>query len=415
MTRLDGGVSRRAFLGGTLGGIAAGALAGFAGAAAAQDSSPADTGATDPSLRYDFYGQPHPAGIATPPQRHCLFMTFDLTTTDARQLQSLLARWSAAFDVLMSGHELGDAAPDRPHAVPTDTGEATDLGPSGLTLTLGLGPGVFDDRFGLARFKPARFEQLPALPSDQLDPALTGGDLSIQACADDPQVAFHAVRDLSRLARGIAVTRWTVMGFGRASAGKGQTTPRNLMGFKDGTRNIRSDADLDEFVWHDGADQAWMRGGSYQVARKIHMHIENWDTDHIGDQERVFGRAKRSGAPLTGTAELDTPDFAAKDASGTPVIDPKSHVALASHENNGGLKILRRSYNFTDGMDETGQIDAGLLFLAYMKDPDQFVRLQTRLGSSDALNEYISHVGSGVFAVPPTPARGHYVGEALFA
>jgi deferrochelatase/peroxidase EfeB len=145
------------------------------------------------------------------------------------------------------------------------------------------------------------------------------------------------------------------------------------------------------------------------------MHVENWDADRIEDQERVFGRDKRSGAPLTGTGEFDTPDFARTDGSGARVIDPQSHVALAAHENNGGLKILRRSYNFTDGMDETGQIDAGLLFLAYMKDPAQFVTLQTRLGSSDALNEYISHVGSGVFAVPPTPERGHFIGEALFA
>lgn len=414
MSKNGGGVSRRAFLGGTLGGIAAGALVGFVGADSAQGSAPV-AGGTDPTLQYPFYGQAHPVGIATPPQRHCLFMTFDLTTTDSSALQSLLARWSAAFDVLMAGHELGTADPDRPHAVPTDTGEATDLGPNGLTLTLGLGPGVFDDRFGLAARKPAKFDHLPALPSDQLQDALTGGDLSIQACADDPQVAFHAVRDLSRLARGVAVTRWTVMGFGRASAGKGQTTPRNLLGFKDGTRNIRSDADLDAFVWHDGQDQAWMKGGTYQVARKIHMHVENWDADRIEDQERVFGRDKRSGAPLTGTGEFDTPDFARTDGSGARVIDPQSHVALAAHENNGGLKILRRSYNFTDGMDETGQIDAGLLFLAYMKDPAQFVTLQTRLGSSDALNEYISHVGSGVFAVPPTPERGHFIGEALFA
>jgi deferrochelatase/peroxidase EfeB len=274
---------------------------------------------------------------------------------------------------------------------------------------------VFDERYGLGKYKPARFDRLPDLPSDQLDPKLTGGDLSLQACADDPQVAYHAVRDLSRMARGSAVVRWTVMGFGRASAGKGQSTPRNLMGFKDGTRNIKEDVDLEKFVWHDGADQAWMKGGSYQVARKIQMHIENWDSDHIGNQQDVFGRTKREGAPLSGTHEFDTPDFTKKGADGKPVMPPTSHVALAAHENNGGLKILRRSYNFTDGMDSYGQIDAGLLFIAYMNDPAAFVTLQTRLGGSDQLNEYIAHVGSGVFAVPPAPKSGSYVGEALFS
>lgn len=205
------------------------------------------------------------------------------------------------------------------------------------------------------------------------------------------------------------------MGFGRASAGKGQSTPRNLMGFKDGTRNIRSDADLAQFVWHDGADQAWMKGGTYQVARKIQMNIENWDSDFIADQQAVFGRTKQEGAPLSGAHEFDVPDFAKKGADGEPAIPATSHVALAAHENNGGLKILRRSYNFTDGMNADGQINAGLLFIAYMNDPAAFVTLQTKLGQSDRLNEYIAHVGSGVFAVPPAPASGSYVGEALFS
>ncbi|PJI94707.1 iron uptake transporter deferrochelatase/peroxidase subunit [Luteimicrobium subarcticum] len=408
-------LSRRSFLGGGVAGLAAGALAGGLGGAAiaharADEDAPADVSET----AVPFYDQTHQGGIATPPQRYVVFASYDLTTTDAGDLQVLLARWSASIAQLQAGRNLGTVEPSRPSGVPTDTGEAADLGPNALTVTLGLGPGVFDDRFGLARHRPARFDHLPELPSDRLDPKLTGGDLSLQACAEDPQVAYHAIRDLSRLARGTAVVRWTVMGFGRASAGKGQTTPRNLMGFKDGTRNIKTDADLDQFVWHDGTDQAWMQGGTYQVARKIQMNIENWDADQIGDQHAVFGRTKQEGAPLSGTQEFDTPDFARKDASGELVIPATSHVALAAHENNGGLKILRRSYNFTDGMDEYGQINAGLLFIAYMNDPAAFVTMQTKLGRSDRLNEYISHVGSGVFAVPPAPATGHYVAEPLF-
>ena len=156
-----------------------------------------------------------------------------------------------------------------------------------------------------------------------------------------------------------------------------------------------------------------MRGGTYQVARKIEMNIEIWDADRVSDQEKVFGRTKQVGAPLTGTGEFDTPDFAAT-TSGTPVISPRAHISLASFENNDGVRILRRSYNYTDGINDLGHLDAGLLFIAYMNDPAHFIRLQTKLGSSDLLNEYISHRGSALFAVPPGAAPGGFVGEGLF-
>jgi deferrochelatase/peroxidase EfeB len=157
-----------------------------------------------------------------------------------------------------------------------------------------------------------------------------------------------------------------------------------------------------------------MVGGTYQVVRKIRMDIEIWDSATITTQHQTFGRDKIEGAPLTGKKEFDTPDFKAT-ADGTAVIDPTAHIALAAHENNDGTKILRRGYNFTDGINELGQLDAGLLFLSYQKDPEQFVRLQRRLGASDLLNEYIAHIGSGLFAIPPAPEPGHYIGEQLFA
>ena len=89
-------------------------------------------------------------------------------------------------------------------------------------------------------------------------------------------------------------------------------------------------------------------------------------------------------------------------------------MALAAHENNGGIKIHRRSYNYTEGIDGVGQIDAGLLFVAFMNDPDHFIRLQTKLGSSDRLNEYIKHIGSALFAVPRGPRTGSYIAAELF-
>jgi deferrochelatase/peroxidase EfeB len=417
------GLSRRTLFAGAGGGLALGAAAGYGAAHAAGPDASGDLIDLDRAIAFYADGADeadaaggHQAGIATPPQRHCVFMTFDLVDgVRSADLQMLLAKWSAAIAQLMAGEPVGSVQPDRRGAVAADTGEAYGLAPAGLTVTLGLGPGVFDDRLGLGARRPRHLRPLPALPSDTLRPELTGGDLALQACADDPQVAYHAIRDLARLGRGTVITRWTVMGFGRASAGAGQTTPRNLQGFKDGTRNIKDPADLDRFagVGEADGDVDWMTGGSYLVARKIRMDVETWDADDVADQQAVIGRTKLEGAPLSGTKESDTPDFH-KVVDGKPAIAPTSHIALAAHENNDGIRILRRGYNYTDGINELGQLDAGLLFLAFMKDPQQFITLQDRLGRSDLLNEYISHIGSGVFAVPPAPKRGHYLAEGLF-
>jgi deferrochelatase/peroxidase EfeB len=413
------GISRRQLLAVAAGGAAAGILAGAGGSAAVRAGFGHGAGAStdddevDLSRTVAFYDQPHPAGIETEPQRYTVFMTFDLAdgaTVD--QLRSLLALWTAAIGQMAQGRPIGPIAPAGNSSTGLDTGEADNLAPASLTVTVGLGPGVFDTRFGLAAKRPPLLTKLPALPGDYLDPAQSDGDLSIQACADDPQVAYHAVRNLARMTETTAHTRWVVMGFGRASAGAHQQTPRNLLGFKDGTRNLKTPAEFKQFVWL--RDQGWMTGGTYQVVRKIRMIIENWDSDRISDQENVFGRSKVAGAPLTGTKEFDTPNFKKLGSSGQPVIDPRAHIALAAHENNGGVRILRRSYNYTDGLNSDGLLDAGLLFIAYMDDPQHFIQLQTKLGASDLLNEYIQHIGSGIFAIPPAPRRGGYIGEALF-
>ncbi|MCW3040751.1 MAG: Tat-translocated enzyme, partial [Solirubrobacterales bacterium] len=300
---------------------------------------------------------------------------------------------------------------------------------SRLTVTIGLGPGLFADadgrdRLGLASRRPVALRALPALPGDELRPELCGGDLCVQACADDPQVAFHAVRNLARAARGVAVMRWSQLGFGRTSStSREQETPRNLMGFKDGTSNITAEEGatvLGRHVWHDPADAgaAWMTGGSYLVSRRIRMLIEVWDRASLADQEATIGRAKASGAPLGGTREREALPLHRRDAAGRPLIPVDAHVRLAAPASNDGVRVLRRGYSFTDGFDpQLGQLDAGLFFLAFMQDPHrQFVPLQNRLGAHDALNEYIKHVSSAVFAVPPgVPDRsGRFVGDGLF-
>lgn len=408
-----GRFSRRALIGTGLGSAAAGALAGaatvFASTSRAQEGqAPAGGG----NAVVPFYGE-HQAGIATPPQRNLVFASFGLSSADPAAVQRVLARWSAAMQRMSQGAAIGRIEPERTDAIPPDTGEATDLPAANLTLTLGFGPRFFD-ALGLQKFKPAEFE-LPAFPGDALQPGPTGGEVCVQSCADDPQVAYHAVRNLARLGQGVFTLSWTALGFGRASAGAGQSTPRNLMGFKDGTRNITDAADFDKHVWCGAEAPEWLRGGSFLVARKIQMLIETWDQDPIGDQQRIFGRTKLEGAPLTGTAEKDTPDFQAM-ADGKPVIDPRAHMRLASAEENNGVKILRRGYNYTDGMDAVGRLSAGLMFISYQRAVSQFVSLQNKLGRHDRLGEYIRHIGSGVFAVPPgLKEPGDYFGKAFFA
>jgi deferrochelatase/peroxidase EfeB len=337
------------------------------------------------------------AGIVTAAQSRLHFAAFDLTTTDRGDLKRVLQSWTAAAERMSRGRAVGSGDTIE-LAPPDDTGEAADLPPSRLTVTFGFGPSLFDDRFGLSANRPAALQELPGLPGDELDPERCGGDLAVQACADDPQVAFHAVRNLARLARGSAVMRWSQLGFGRTSTTtRTQSVPRNLMGFHDGTKNLRAEDTkaLDDNVWVRGGDQPWFEGGTYLVARRIRMLIESWDRASLMDQERTMGRTKHAGTML---AELP----------------PTSHVHLARPESNGGVKLLRRGYSFTDGMDaDLGQLDAGLFFISFQKDPERFARIQRRLGP-DQLNEYVKATGSGVFAVPPGVRRpGGYVGQGL--
>ena len=232
---------------------------------------------------------------------------------------------------------------------------------------------------------------------------------------------MHAIRNLVRIGFGKVSVRWSQLGFGRTSStSRSQATPRNLMGFKDGTNNLKLEdsALLDRQLWvapGDGA--AWMTGGSYMVIRKIRMNIETWDRASLSEQQQIFGRDKGEGAPLSGKHEFDVPDFTAKGKDGTPVIADDAHVRLAHPSSHGGARLLRRGYNYLDGSDGLGRLSAGLFFIAYQRDPHkQFVPIQMELARKDALNEYIKHISSGLFACPPGLIdAGDYWGRALFA
>jgi deferrochelatase/peroxidase EfeB len=399
--------SRRALLGWGGAGLALGAAAAGGAAAVARDGD-----APDPAgAAVEFHGR-HQAGIATPVQDRLHFAAFDVTTDDRAEFAGLLRQWTEAARRMTAGRPVGEGAHSGlAEAPPDDTGEALGLQPSRLTLTIGFGPSLFG-RFGLADRRPEALVDLPRFPGDNLDRDRSGGDLCVQACADDPQVAVHAIRNLARIGFGKVVVRWSQLGFGKTSSTTPDAqTPRNLFGFKDGTRNISGTETerLEKFVWvgeKDGPE--WMAGGSYLVARRIRMHIETWDRTSLREQEDVFGRDKGEGAPVGRAKERDEPFLKA--------MKPDAHVRLAHPDSNAGATILRRGYSFTDGTDGLGRLDAGLFFLAYQRDPRTgFIPIQRSL-SADALNEYIQHVGSAVFAIPPgVRDRDDWWGRRLFS
>ena len=450
--------SRRGFLG-AAGGLLA--LAGSCPFAAASDRidkgiAPAGQG-VGKSVEEPFYGA-HQGGITTSLQNHTYFAAFDILDThgsalndaygvkpgpvrpvDRDDIAGLMKAWTEAAVRLTQGRTAAELNSNlvTPAA---DSGEALGLAPARLTLTFGFGPGLFlqdgRDRFGLAGRRPAALVDLPRFHGDQLIPGRTGGDLSVQACADDPQVAFHAVRQLARIGDGIVQLRWVQSGFSSNYAAK--DTPRNLLGFKDGTQNpkaepahettattrARGPSEMDQIVWVGDEGPDWMHGGSYVVTRRIRMALEHWDRTDVAFQQQVIGRRKYDGAPLTGKSEFDSLDLAAADKDGAPVIPDNAHVRLAS-TSVSGTQILRRGYSYNDGVSFIAErwppwrqgleYDAGLLFVCYQKDPREgFIKMFRTMATVDALNQFVTHTGGGLFACPGGIAPGGYVGQALF-
>ena len=344
-----------------------------------------------------FYGK-HQAGITTPMQKNIYFVVLDLRTTDKNELIQLFKEWTDYSQKLVNG-ELVKKDGSNALLPPSDTGETVGLNPYRLTLTFGVSAS-FLTKLDLEKKRPKLFRDLPAFPKEQLREQYTGGDIVIQACADDEQVAFHAVRNLIRKGRNKVTMKWSQSGF--AAIGDRMETPRNLFGFKDGTANVTTEKDFDKVVWADSQD--WMKNGSYMAVRRIIMHLETWDRTNLQEQENTFGRYKESGAPFGKKNEFDEVDLS--------LLPVDSHVRLAKEVD---LPILRRSYSYSDGIDpKTGQFDAGLLFIAFQKDPDRFVKIQTNLGADDKMNEYVTHIGSGLFACFGGVKEGGYIGQDLF-
>ncbi|WP_345698290.1 iron uptake transporter deferrochelatase/peroxidase subunit [Kitasatospora terrestris] len=399
------GFSRRALLGGAGAGLAVGAIGGAVGGRAAASPGPAAAPGTG-AAAVPFHG-PRQAGIVEPAQARVHLAAFDLAPAAGReQLRTLLRIWSATAARLTRGE-------------PADGHEnqiALDAGPCSLTVTFGFGATLFD-KAGLADRRPEALAPLPAFPGDALDPARGDGDLWLQIGADDALVAFHALRVLQRQAAGLAVPRWQMAGFGRTPGATARpTTGRNLMGQVDGTNNPKpDDPDFAAKVFATGP--AWLAGGSYAVVRRIRMLLDDWENQPTDRQERVIGRRKSDGAPLSGgpgAGETTPVDLAATGPDGTLAIAPDAHVRVAAPASNGGAAMLRRGFSYQDGLLADGSPDAGLLFVAFQADPARgFVPVQRRLARGDGLSRFLRHEASGLYAVPPGAPEGGYVGQQL--
>jgi deferrochelatase/peroxidase EfeB len=420
------GPSRRGLLTGA-GGLLASAGLGSVARAASQDPPAA-------ASREPFFGE-HQGGIATSQQTHSYFAAFDLVAKTRDEVKAMLRAWTEAAARMTAGETARPMTQELSVEGP-DGGAALGLAPARLTVTFGFGAGLFSkdgaDRYGLSAQRPAALVALPKFNGDQLEAARTGGDISVQACADDPQVAFHAVRELVRLGYGAAQLRWGQAGFlPNAPAGE---TPRNLMGFKDSINNPRpagtvptpdNPSSVDEVVWVGEEGPVWMRGGSYVVARRIRISLEHWDRSEIDFQEQVIGRHKYSGAPIGKSGEHDALDLDRQDQDGNPLIADNAHVRLGAAATNDGAQILRRGYSYNDGVGFTAErwppwrqgmmYDAGLFFVAYQRDPRAgFIKIFENMARLDALNQFATHTGGGLFACPPGVREGEFIGQMLF-
>jgi uncharacterized iron-regulated membrane protein/deferrochelatase/peroxidase EfeB len=427
-------LSRRAALAGATVSAAVGAGVGMAIASAQSDGG--EAAAEEPGVE-PFFGD-RQAGIETPAQRHALFASFTLSDTAlgtgavldsaqvAANLQALLQDWSAAAAALAAGEAPPKAKVDGDDQFDAEA-VAAGLDPARLTVTFGIGPGVFG-KAGLDAAQPSKLAELPEFDGDRLNPAWSGGDLLLQICGDDPQVVSNAFLELRKRAVGYGALGWVQQGFSSRPAGGG--TPRNLMGFKDGSANPEVGSEtFDSRVWAVDSEPSWFEGGTYLVFRKIRMRLPDWSMLTAEDQNLTFGRERDSGVPLSGGGEFDHPDFTVLDASGLPAVPADAHIAVV-HD----APMVRRGYNYDYGFLTQGDVssdavtdghvdghmhaehpyDAGLLFVSFQADPQAFIDAQEKMAASDRLSEFITAEGSAVFALPPGAPEGGYVGQGLF-
>ncbi len=392
--------SRRVFVRGAAGAVGTAGLTGTMAVSAASGTPTAGSG----DGRVPFHGA-HQAGILTRQQRFGGFAAFDVLAHDRAELAALLKRLTTRCRTLTAG------------VTPLDPDVAALRGPEDrLTITVGVGASLFDGRYGLTGALPPGLVQMPEFPGDRLDPGNCHGDLSVQICAQHPDAVLHVVRDLARETSGLLQTRWRVDGFLNPPRPEG--SPRSFVGFKDGTAHpdTASAREMDRLVWVGPEGPGWARGGSYQVLRTIGLRAEAWDRVPLGEQERIFGRRKSTGAPLDGRKESDLPDYG-RDPQGllTPL---DSHIRRANPRTAGteDSVLLRRSYNLDRGLTPDGTLDVGLVFCCYQRDiARQFATVQKRL-EGERFADFSTTTGGGYFlALPGVSGASDWYGSTLLA
>ena len=420
-------IDRRRFLTSSLATFGAGAGAGVAGGLAAGGADAANVEVTpaeqaravlDRALNTSvpFDGR-HQAGILTPRPNQASYVALDSVAQNASELFDILQVLSSQARLLTRGMAVGVTEIDDP---PPDSGILGPYdNPDSLQVTIAFGQTLFDGRYGLARRRPAKLTAMPAFALDQIDPERAGGDVLLQICANQRDTVVHTVRELMRQVAGRLVVRWTIDGFQTAQRGPHpSSSTRNLFAFRDGTANpdVSDAALMNQLIWvQDGAGEPrWVTGGTYMVVRTIRQHVEFWDRVGMLEQEQMIGRYRVSGAPLGGTDEYENPDYQSDPKGRRIGLD--AHIRLANPRTpaTADQRILRRSYSYHRGVDEAGDLDQGLVFVAYNQDPErQFATIQRRL-ETEPMSDYITPVGGGYFFAPRGAAgEGDWVGSGL--
>ncbi|KAB0678817.1 iron uptake transporter deferrochelatase/peroxidase subunit [Aureimonas leprariae] len=413
--------SRRRLLFGVAGGAAAAAIGGAMPASAEKRAGQVTDAPESDQARQSqpFYGE-HQAGVVSARPAAGMIASFDVLAKTPAEVERLFRTLTDRFRFLTAGGPVPELDPKLP---PADSGILGPVvAPDNLTMTASLGNSFFADRDWLSALKPARLQRMTKFRNDALDAELCHGDLSLQICANTPDANIHALRDIIKTLPDLLVIRWKQEGTVPIMAPKpdGSTeSARNFLGFRDGSANpdSRDAAAMNRIVWvddGDGDEPRWTKGGTYQVVRIIRNLVERWDRTPLGEQERIIGRRKASGAPFDGRTEADAPDFR-KDADGaaTPL---DAHIRLANPRDAASQRnlMLRRPFNFSNGVMKNGQLDQGLLFIAYQADLEAgFITVQKRL-DGEPLEEYIKPIGGGYFfTLPGVTGPDDFLGRSL--
>ncbi|KPA90231.1 MULTISPECIES: iron uptake transporter deferrochelatase/peroxidase subunit [Pseudomonas] len=408
-------------------GVAGAAIAGSALSCPAMAAAQAQAQVTQaPSSdktqdRHDFHGK-HQTGIVTPRPAAGMIVAFDVLASDRKDLERLFRTLNERIAFLMNGGAVKQVDPKLP---PLDSGILGPVvTPDNLTITVSVGHSLFDERFGLESVKPKRLIQMVGFPNDALQPDLCHGDLSIQFCSNTPDTNIHALRDIVKNTPDLLLVRWkqegTVPPQAPTKPGEPAQSARNFLGFRDGSANPDSNdaSAMDRIVWvQPGSDEpAWAANGSYQAVRIIRNLVERWDRTPLQEQESIIGRVKSTGAPMGGQKETQVPDYTRDPEGKLTKLD--AHIRLANPrtaETQRNL-ILRRPFNYSNGVSKNGQLEMGLLFICYQSDLEQgFITVQTRL-NGEPLEEYLKPIGGGYFfTLPGVTGDQDFIGRSLLS